>query len=106
MGNNVNTKPSTNNRMFIRWLIFSPTRENEINAKKLKSGKEGYVPNVDKEVGNTYIIENNNVWDRHVKVDSKKVRKIPGATITSKEKIKDCERRRDEKYHQRNSISR
>lgn len=107
MGNNVNTIPSIDNSSIsIRWLTFSPTKDNEIDAKKLKIGKGGYVPEVGKEAKNTYIIVKNDVWDRYVKVDSKKLRKIPGATIKSEEKRKACEKRLEQKYTKKDSINR
>lgn len=107
MGNNVNTIPSIdNNSISIRWLTFSSTRENEIDAKKLKIGKDGYVPKVGKKVEPTYIIEKNDVWDRYIKVDEKKLKKIPGSTIKSEEKIKNFEKRRSQKYKQKDSFNR
>ena len=109
MGNNVNTLPSIDsNSISIRWLTFSPTRDNEIDAKKLKIEKGGYVPEVGKEAKDTYIIVENDVWHRCVKVDPKKLRKMQGATIKSAEKIKTCERRLEQKYHKnkKDSINR
>lgn len=107
MGNNVNTLSSIDsNSISIRWLTFSPTRDNEIDAKKLKIGDGRYVPEVGKETENTYIIVKNDVWDRYVKVDSRKLKKIQGATINSEEKRKACERRLEQKYHKKDSINR
>ncbi len=106
MGNNVTTLPSTNsNRISIRWLTFSPTINNEIDAKKLKVEKNGYVPQLGKKVENTYIIVKNDVWDRCVK-SGNKLKRIAGATIKSEEKIKACEKRLAQKYHQKDSINR
>lgn len=107
MGNNVNTIPSIdNNSISIRWLTFSSTKENKIDAKKLKIGKDGYVPKVGKKVEPTYIIEKNDVWDRYIKVDEKKLKKVPGSTIKSEEKIKNFEKRRSQKYKQKDSFNR
>lgn len=107
MGNNVNTIPSIdNNSSSTRWLTFSLTKENKIDAKKLKRGKDGYVPKVGKKVEPTYIIEKNDVWDRYIKVDETKLKKIPGSTIKSEEKIKNFEKRISQKYKQKESFNR
>lgn len=98
MAKNLNTLPSANSNKFsIRWLKFSPTKENEINAKKLKIGKDGYVPKLNGEAKDTYIIKQNDVWCRCVR-ESNKLKKIPGATIKSDEKIKNCKERMSQKY--------
>lgn len=106
MGNDVNTKPSVGkNKISIRWIEFSPTRTNEITAQKLKIEKEGYVPKVDNKVVTTYLIKSNNVWERCIKAGNK-LKKIPGATIKSEEKIKNLTRRLIEKYNQQESLNR
>ncbi|MBP3502103.1 MAG: hypothetical protein J6K42_01290 [Clostridia bacterium] len=107
MGKNVNTKPSIdNNSISIRWLTFWPTRDNQIGAKKLKIGKDGYTPKVGKKVEPTYIIEKNNVLERYIKVDEKKLKKIPGATIKSEKNIKHLKKIISQKYSQKDSFSR
>ena len=101
MAINVNTLPSNDsNSISIRWLTFRPAKD-KINAKKLKIEKDGYIPELGK-AKDTYIVENNDIWLRCIKV-ANKLKKIPRATIKSEEKISNCEKRMVEKYKNKTS---
>lgn len=100
MGNNVNTIPSADNNMnySIRWISFQ-SLQNTIDAQIPKNGKAGKSLKVSKSEP-TYIIVENDVWNRYVKVDSKKLRRLKGAEITDEIKKKRLQEKLDRKYYQ------
>lgn len=100
MGNHVNTIPSTNNDMgySIRWMSFQ-SLQNAIDAKIPENGKAGKFPKTSK-AEPTYIIVENETWNRYVKVDSKKLKKLKGAEITDDGKKKRLQKKLDRKYLQ------
>ncbi len=99
MGKNVNTIPSTDNMNYsIRWISFQ-SLQNSIDAQIPKMGKAGKSLNISK-AEPTYIIMENDVWNRCVKVDQNKIKKLKGAEITNEAEKKRLKKKRDRKYYQ------
>lgn len=101
MGNNVNTIPLTNEDMGYSFRIVSlESIQHTLDIKIPDNAKEGRLPKKVSKSEPTYIIVENDVWNRCVKVDSKKLRKLKGAEVTDEAKKKRLQEKLARKYYQ------